>query len=190
MILKGAEETSRAPCPAQALSMVLVRLAYVAGLPSPETWIAPPTHAPADLSPKLQASSAPKAPPPSPPPSRPAPQATGSQPSHPEGAPACASLQDVLDLLEARREGLLKAHLLQDAEVLSFQEGRMHLALAPESPTALPKQLQRFLVSVTKKPWTVSVSQERPQKTLADTQKENESTASKYKKINEKGKWK
>ncbi len=186
MLLKGLGETQNAPAPLQAAEMVLIRLAYVSDLPTPEDLVkrlsskgkdapaaARPGPAPAgDARPRSLA----------PPPAEPGPGAALVSQTAPEAAPAPrpeasaenaartrpqpASFAEVVALVRAEREAVLARHLIDDVHLVSFEPGRIELRPTGEAPRDLAGRLGRLLQDWTGRRWVVSVSGEPGQETL------------------------
>jgi DNA polymerase III subunit gamma/tau len=161
MLLKGLDEVRTAPSPLQAAEMVLVRLAYAADLPTPAEAVKAMTGT----------GSAPFAAPPSggaPSPS--APVATATAVAAPVPAPVATpdptSLAEVVELLGARREAMLRAQLVNDVHLVQFEPGRIELRLGAAAPAELPNRLSRFLNETTARRWMVTVSGEGGEATL------------------------
>jgi DNA polymerase-3 subunit gamma/tau len=198
MLLKGLGEVQIAPSPLQAAEMVLVRLAYVADLPSPADVIkaasegralpgmaqaAPRNAAPAGNGAsavasrslgETAASAAPTA-------SGGARVALATQPietaeplaiaaSQP-AAPALAQPQnfaEIVALFEHHREAVLRSHLWSHCHLVHFEPGRIELRLTDAAPRDLPNRLGQLLGSWTGQRWVVSVSREEGAPTLRD----------------------
>ena len=187
LLLKGLGEIRTAPSPIQAAEMVLIRLAYTSPLPTPAEALArlngggdvqaDRAAAPAG-SPRLQpagptsAAIGRAAPPslegrPGPGPTaatalRPVagvPQPTPVETPATKAAPGLpASFAEVVALAGERREPLLQGHLISSVRLVSFEVGRIELALESSAPPDLPQRLSRFLGNATGRPWLVTVS--------------------------------
>jgi len=157
MLLKGAAEVQSAPAPIQAAEMLLIRLAYMADLPSP-----------ADAVKALQ--SAPAAPA--------APAATASSPADSGGGPALASaplvqsapqsFNDIIVLAEAANERILKADLESQVHLVSFQPGAIEIRLGDGADGDLSSRLSKFLREQTGQRWMVTLAKEGGAETLAE----------------------
>jgi len=183
MLLKGITEVQAATRPAAAAEMVLVRIAYVADLPTPDEAIkllqqnggASPT--PSGTS---AASSAPAAPHASSTPVRasatpPAsfgggarPQMAAPAPLTQAAAPALriTSFTQLVALAGEKRDILTKAALEGDMRLVRFEDGRLEVALEPNASKSLIADLARKLEQWTNRRWTVVVSNEPGQPTL------------------------
>ena len=189
MLLKGITETQSATRPAAAAEMVLVRIAYVADMPTPDEAIrmieqnggaspamattASPRNAPA---PTMSASPV---------------SALQSQPSRTGGAtrggveasarpqmivPAAETLTapalritsfpQLVALAAEKRDLLTKGALEADVRLVRIEDGRLELALERHASKTLINDLSRKLEQWTAKRWTVIVSNEAGQPTL------------------------
>ena len=188
MLLKGITETQSATRPAAAAEMVLVRIAYVADMPTPDEAIrmieqnggaspamasASPRNAP---SPTMSASPV---------------SALQSQPTRTGGAarggveasarpqmvvPAAETLTapalritsfpQLVALAAEKRDLLTKGALEADVRLVRIEDGRLELALERHASKTLINDLSRKLEQWTAKRWTVIVSNEAGQPTL------------------------
>jgi DNA polymerase-3 subunit gamma/tau len=191
VLLKGLDEVRGAPSAAQAAEMVLIRLAYLADLPSP-----------AELAESLKngGAAAPSAPSgavsTASPQSAPASSATrgptggGAQAAlarRPEDAPEAApetaqaapapataqsgtggpdSFEALVAMFKERREGLLHAHLVGDVHLVRFQQGLLEYRPGPNAPKDLAQRVMKCLRDWTGNGWMVSVAAEGGQPTL------------------------
>ena len=176
MLLKGVDEVKRAPDALAAAEMVVIRLCYAAQLPSPAEVIrslhgdgAPATRsAPASapsrpLSPVAQSVPSGGAPvmamaSPSPAPlmaSEPRPSAhlhlAASNP-----APVLQSWQDLIALLDMRREAMLLHNLNQTVIPVTFTRGTLEISPLPSMPASFPGHLAKFLEEAMREPWRVA----------------------------------
>jgi DNA polymerase III subunit gamma/tau len=193
ILFKGNEETARAGNAIQAAEMTLIRLAYAADLPSPDEVIGKLT----------QQGQLPAAPPSTPLPPRgssggasalraeavqiaPAPVAVSAPQTQavaqPVVAPALAtvtSYKDLIALATAKRDMLVRLALESQMLPVSFEQGRIEVALVdganPNIVNNLSARLQqwtgeRWLVTVSTKPAEgVTIRQEAEQKKQAAT---------------------
>ena len=174
LVLKGIQEVNAAPSAKPAFEMVLLRIAYAAGLPTPAEAIAElRSGAPAAPPPQARAKPAPSA---APPPveedmagaaaAEPAPEA----PAPPAAAETVelADFDAVAALFEERREPRLHSHLVRDAHLVSFEPGRIALRLGERAPPDFAAEVARRLTRWTGAPWTVSAVEEGGGATLAE----------------------
>src|SRR5579872_6959177 len=184
MLLKGIPEVQGATRPVAAAEMVLVRIAYVADLPTPDEAIrmieqngaasvvssgnaarAAPADPPASsisapavrsgLMPRSNAEPAMR------------PQMAAPQ-TEPESAPVrrLASLPELVALAAEKRDLLTKAALEADVRLVRIEDGRLEVALERSASRTLINELSRKLEQWTGRRWTVVVSNETGQPTL------------------------
>ena len=186
MLLKGITEAQAATRPAAAAEMVLVRIAYVADMPTPDEAIkmleqnggASPVvtgngaarSGPAAPVSAMQ-SSAPRA--------AAAVQRSGAEASarpqmiapspEAQSAPAAlriASFPELVALAAEKRDLLTKAALEADVRLVRIEDGRLEVALERSAARMLINDLSRKLEQWTGRRWTVIVSNEAGQPTL------------------------
>jgi DNA polymerase-3 subunit gamma/tau len=185
MLLKGITEVQGATRPAAAAEMVLVRIAYVADLPTPDEAIrmldrsdgespatpsnaAPQRASPGSLS-SAQSSaartlSAPRAA------AEPAfrPQAIAPVADPPGAIPTVRleSFTELVALAGEKRDLIIKAALEADMRLVRMEDGRLEVALERSAARTLVNDLARKLEQWTGRRWTVIVSNEPGQPTL------------------------
>ena len=186
MLLKGIAEVQTATRPAAAAEMVLVRIAYVADLPTPDEAIrmmieqngggaAPATAGSA-------ASSAPRGAPVSTMPAMSsvptrAPQASPRadlaarpQMAAPvaDAAPALriTSFPQLIALAGEKRDIMTKSALEADVRLVRIEDGQLEIALEPKAQRALVTDLSRKLELWTGRRWTVIISNAAGQPTV------------------------
>ncbi|HKS19774.1 MAG TPA: DNA polymerase III subunit gamma/tau [Bradyrhizobium sp.] len=184
MLLKGITEVQAATRPAAAAEMVLVRIAYVADLPTPDEAIKMLEQS-GGVSPVVAGSAAPsRAAPaspasvmPSPSPRMPSAPRTGTEASarpqsiaasEPQSAPALriTSFPQLVALAGEKRDLLTKAALEADVRLVRIEDGRLEVALERQASRTLVNDLSRKLEQWTGRRWTVIVSNEAGQPTL------------------------
>jgi len=189
MLLKGITEAQGATRPAAAAEMVLVRIAYVADMPTPDEAIRM-IEQNGGASPAIAASAAPRSapastmssPPVSSVPSQPArtvasPRAGAEASARPQMiAPAAetqsqpalrvTSFPQLVALAAEKRDLLTKGALEADVRLVRIEDGRLELALERHASKTLINDLSRKLEQWTGKRWTVIVSNEAGQPTL------------------------
>jgi DNA polymerase-3 subunit gamma/tau len=187
MLLKGITEAQAATRPAAAAEMVLVRIAYVADLPTPDEAIRmietnggasatatasssarsmPAPTASAVSSATARAVSAPRgAPETSVRPQMAAPPAPDAQ-----SAPArrVASFPELIALAGEKRDLMTKSALETDVRLVRFEDGRLEVALERHAQRGLVNDLSRKLELWTNRRWTVVVSNEVGQATIRE----------------------
>ena len=153
LMLKAHEEIRRAPDAAAAAEMALIRLCYAADLPGPEEALkalrdgAPPGSlggggsggggtsgggASASLAPRQMAAAAPQA------------------------VRTLASFEDVVKLIDARREIGLKLDVERYMRPIAFRPGAITFEPAPGAPSNLAGRLVAKLKEWTGQPWLVA----------------------------------
>ncbi|MBN8987966.1 MAG: DNA polymerase III subunit gamma/tau [Rhizobiales bacterium] len=184
MLLKGIAEVQTATRPAAAAEMVLVRIAYVADMPTPDEAIrmleqngggspvvsgtaarsaAPASTVSAISSAPVRASVA---------------QRSGAEASarpqmaspapEPQSAPALriTNFPQLVALAGEKRDLLIKAALEADMRLVRIEDGQLEVALERHAARALVSDLSRKLELWTGRRWTVIVSNEAGQPTL------------------------
>jgi DNA polymerase-3 subunit gamma/tau len=186
MLLKGITEVQTATRPAAAAEMVLVRIAYVADMPTPDEAIrmleqngggspvvsasAAPSRSAAPTSTVSAMSSAPMR--------GPTAQRSGAEASarpqmaspapESQSAPALriTNFPQLVALAGEKRDLLTKAALEADMRLVRIEDGRLEVALERHAARALVSDLSRKLEQWTGRRWTVIVSNEAGQPTL------------------------
>ncbi|RTL77292.1 MAG: DNA polymerase III subunit gamma/tau [Bradyrhizobiaceae bacterium] len=187
MLLKGIAEVQNATRPQAAAEMVLVRIAYVADLPTPDEaikMIGEGGGASASSSPVSSGSGAPRASAPASfaqssaprtmPPQRSAGETVARQQPHPieasapQAAPALrlSSYPEIVALASEKRDIALKAALEADLRLVRMEDGRLEIALERSAARSVVNDLQRKLEQWTGRRWAVVVSNEEGQPTL------------------------
>ncbi|MEM8986564.1 MAG: DNA polymerase III subunit gamma/tau [Pseudomonadota bacterium] len=146
MLLKGLSEAQAAPSPAAAVDMLIIRLCYMADLPTPDEAIrmvqagggagasgaAPSAHAP-----------------------------PGGAPGPAAAAPAkpqLATFKDLVRLAGSKRDLHLKQELETYVHLVAFEQGRIEFRPADGAPADLAGRLSRRLQDWTGDRWVVSVA--------------------------------
>lgn len=162
ILSKGLSEIAQSGNGLQSAEMVLIRLAYAADLPSPEELIEKLTNQPTDSDPG---------------PSAPSPnggggggfQARAIAPSVPaSSAPQAApraearampqSYEQIVALAGERRDIAVKHALESDIKPVSFEVGRIEVALTPTANPSIVSTLSARLKEWTGRPWLVTIS--------------------------------
>jgi DNA polymerase-3 subunit gamma/tau len=186
MLLKGITEVQAATRPAAAAEMVLVRIAYVADMPTPDEAIRM-LDPNSDSSPVISSSAAPRSAPgvtvssmaSSPAPMRaPSPPRSGAEASvrpqlvestaPAQAAPALriTSFPQLVALAGEKRDLMTKAALEADVRLVRIEDGRLEVALERNASRTLVNELSRKLEQWTNRRWTVIVSNQEGQPTL------------------------
>ncbi|MHC2624480.1 DNA polymerase-3 subunit gamma/tau [Bradyrhizobium huanghuaihaiense] len=190
MLLKGIAEVQAATRPAAAAEMVLVRIAYVADLPTPDEAIrmleqngggspvvngggAARSSAPA--APMASATPVASAAPVRMPTSSPTAFAGGARPQmaapapDPQGAAPqlrITSFTQLVAVAGQKRDLMTKGALEGDMRLVRFEEGRLEVALEPNASKTMISELAKKFELWTGRRWTVIVSNEQGQPTL------------------------
>jgi DNA polymerase-3 subunit gamma/tau len=186
MLLKGITEVQGATRPAAAAEMVLVRIAYVADLPTPDEAIrmldqngggspvfapngsgrsAPALSAPSSVSPmqsasprgsSMQRGSA-----------EPSPRPQMSAPAV-QAAPVLkiSTFPELVALAAEKRDVMVRGALESDVRLIRIEDGRLELAMERTASRMLVNDLSRKLEQWTGRRWAVIVSNEEGQPTL------------------------
>jgi len=179
LLLKGHGELGKAPNPAAACEMLIIRLAHTAHMPTPgELMQKLPKTSP---SPATSASPAPAAPASSAPISS-APISSApisSAPAAPVEAAAIEtsvnmpnSLGEIVALAETNGEMLLAARIRNHVKLVSLKPGNLQIGLVGAAPDQLAGDIARYLSQWTGQRWLVSLSESGGAQTLAEEQRD------------------
>ncbi|MET4802283.1 DNA polymerase III subunit gamma/tau [Bradyrhizobium sp. LB11.1] len=190
MLLKGITEVQAATRPAAAAEMVLVRIAYVADLPTPDEAIrmleqngggspvvsgggAARSNTPS--APMASATSVVSAAPVRMPTSSPSAFGGGARPQMAAPAPEpqaaapqlrITSFTQLVALASQKRDVMTKGALEGDMRLVRFEEGRLEVALEPNASKTMISELARKFEQWTGRRWTIIVSNEKGEPTL------------------------
>ena len=162
MLLKGVGEVEIAPDRRAAAEMVLIRLCHVSDMPTP-----------GDLVRRLTAGGTA----PSTAPAAPAGGGGGGVRAVANGAPMISpepvgprlgTFRDVVAFVGDQKEAMLHAHLLHSVHLVRFAPPVIELRPQPEAPKNLSAQLAALLSDATGSRWTIAVSREAGEATIAD----------------------
>jgi len=186
MLLKGIAEAQGATRPAAAAEMVLVRIAYVADLPTPDEAVrmieqtggAVPVVA-ASSAPRVAQAPGASALSPAPVRSSAAPRASAEATARPqmvapvveaqaEPARRISTFPELVALAGEKRDLLTKSALEADVRLVRIEDGRLEIALERNASRTLVNDLSRKLEQWTGRRWTVIVSNEAGQATLRE----------------------
>ena len=174
ILFKGYDEVARANNGLQAAEMVLIRLAYAADLPSPDDLIAKlanqpaPAPGPQTMMPMPRGpsggSSAMRIEQPRPVDT----EAISSQPVVPQAQiqPALASVgsyKELIALAQAKRDVLVKLALEGSMRPVSFEQGRIEVALLDGTDPGIIATLSARLQAWTGERWLIMVSSKPPE---------------------------
>lgn len=187
MLLKGIEEASKAPDPRAAAEMVLIRMAYIADIPSPDELIRaagglrsiartaerrvapPPAHAGGDDASEGAAyagADAGDA------------EANEEESEQAHGQLVAAdprSFSDVVELASQHREARLKVHLEEHVRLVRFDSaGSIALNLLAGAPREILNELREKLSKWTGRRWLVAISSEPGEPPLGETKRRQE----------------
>jgi DNA polymerase-3 subunit gamma/tau len=176
MLLRAYDEVRRAPDPAAAVEMALIRLAYAADLPGPEEALKALREG-ADLA----GATAPSAPGPSGGgggqarasgggmggAARMAAQPLAAAPAA-EVAPQPRSFDEVVALIDRRRDIQLRLDVQKYVRLISFKVGAISFEPAPGAPNSLAQRLSARLKEWTGQPWLVGAETGGGGETLAE----------------------
>jgi len=178
LTLKAYEEVRRAPDAAAAVDMALIRLAYAADLPGPEEALK-----------RLQAGEAPPATPgPAPGPSGGGSAASGGggatavarrmgqpqQQASTEPVAVLATFEDMLALIEKKRDVALKLDVERFVRPISFRPGAIEYEAAPGAPNNLAQRLVGRLKEWTGERWLIAAQGGGGAESLWERQKREE----------------
>ncbi|WP_417583937.1 DNA polymerase III subunit gamma/tau [Pelagibacterium sp.] len=156
ILSKGLTEIAQSGNGLQSAEMVLIRLAYAADLPSPDELIEKLTNQPTGSGPAPSAPApngggghqaralAPSAPP------SPAPRAETKQ--------VPQSYEQIVALAGEKRDVAVKYALESDIKPVSFEVGRIEVALTPTANPSIVSMLSARLKEWTGRPWLVTIS--------------------------------
>ena len=184
MLLKGLDELSRAPKPLIAAEMILVRLCYVADLPTPDEAI----KALGESSP-IHAQAAPHAPPSgplgggrgslalAPEPQVQSPAPVPAQAPQAESAPVPVVIRDLdalIALAEKNGNRVLPPLIRAYVRPMTFGENQLEIGLADGAPSSFVGDLSEALRSWTGARWMISVNSRADAQTLNELAAERE----------------
>ncbi len=174
MLLRGVAEVEVAPDRRSAAEMVLIRLCYVADLPTPGDLVRRLSNAnrPSPPSPEQQ-----PVPAQSPPTTQSAVPmdggtggravANGAPTASPNARPGPTSFREVAQLVSERREARLHAHLLHSVHLVRFAPGVIELRPEADAPRDLAPRLAALMFEATGIRWTIALSTAEGEATLA-----------------------
>jgi DNA polymerase-3 subunit gamma/tau len=174
MLLKGLDEVRRAPDPAAAVDMLLIRLAYAADLPGPEEALkamregGPGLGSPDPRPPARSAqiggggTSAARAP---------LPQLSAPPSPSASSMPSPATFEEVVALAGEKRDIGLKLDLEKYVRLISFRSGAIEIEATPGAPSNLTQRLVTRLKEWTGQPWLVAYKSGGGADTLLERQK-------------------
>lgn len=156
VLLKGLTEAALAPSVKQAVEMALLRLCYLAALPTPDKIMQNLKENPTSVFPSSSLISQASAEQP----------ASSSSPSTETAVPA--SFEALLALCEEKREMLLKGYLENDGHLISYKQGEINIRFLPSVPKDTAKRLRDLLTIWTGISWNVRISDEQGAPTIRE----------------------
>jgi len=90
-----------------------------------------------------------------------------------QGLPMPQNFREVVKLFEQKREGILRANLMNDVHLVRFEPGRIEFRPEPTAPRELASRMGQLLAEWTGQRWIVSVSQEPGDPTLVEQDAHN-----------------
>jgi len=196
VLLKGLNEVQSLPAAAKAAEMVLIRLSYMADLPSPADLVRTLKDNPARPFPARQIKAESQSPSPSaqeaatpedcgvhvavgmrvhdaiPQPVE-EPAIVSDKCAKPEYVEIAAGFQDfeqVVAMFEERREAILHATLIKHVHLVRFYPGHVAIRAEPEAPSDLATRVSKLLSEWTGDQWLVSLSDESGEPTIHEQQ--------------------
>jgi len=165
MLLRGLEETRRAPSPADAVEMALIRLAYAADLPGPEEALkALKSGEGIDGGPAPRGSG---------PSGGGGAQATMAQPraAAPPTLPDPQTFEAVVALIDEKREIALKLDVERYVRPVAFRPGALTFEPAQGTPPDLARKLASRLKDWTGRTWLVAANGQGGGETLIEQER-------------------
>jgi DNA polymerase-3 subunit gamma/tau len=169
MLLKGLAEVETAPDRRAAAEMVLIRLCHVADTPTPGDLVRRLTSTPTTPHPNTPSGggsggnlrAVANGPPIATADPRP-------QPAPQFSSPQFTSLRDIAAAVATDRAlAPLHAHLVHSVHLIRLTPGRIEISIEPDAPRTLAASLAAFLLAHTGQRWTIAVSTDPGEPTLA-----------------------
>jgi DNA polymerase-3 subunit gamma/tau len=165
MLLKGVGEVETAPDRRAAAEMVLIRLCHVSDLPPPGDLVRRLTGNPGGASSSLSV-------PPNGGGGGARAVANGGMqmeagPAPAQAVPQLRQFRDVVALVAEKREPLLHAQLLHSVHLVRFAPPIIELRPEPDAPRDLSSRLAALLSEATGTRWTIAVSKDAGEPTIA-----------------------
>jgi len=164
MLLRAYDEVRRAPDPAAAVEMALIRLAYAADLPGPEEALKALRDGAEIVTPQPSGPSGGGS----------GGRSGGAQRMAAQAAPVPAldptlrNFDDVIALIDKRRDITLKLDVEKYVRLISFRTGAISFEPAPGAPNNLAQRLSARLKEWTGQPWLVAAETGGGAQTLAE----------------------
>ncbi|MEK7687600.1 MAG: DNA polymerase III subunit gamma/tau [Pseudomonadota bacterium] len=164
LLMKGLQETLTAPSPLRAAEMALIRLCYVADLPSPADAIktlqnGAPSNGAGAPAPRGGGGGGSAA-------ARLATQPVSAVGQPAEALPAPRNFTEVVALFETKREARLVNYLMHHVHEVRCEPGLIEFRPEPQAPPDLASRLSECLSRWTGRRWIASVSSDAGKPTL------------------------
>ena len=178
LLLKGHGELGRAPNPAAACEMLIIRLAHTAHMPTPGELMqklpktSPSSPPSASLAPAAQAAPAPSATVASSVETAPIDTTEIKTAPIETGVGMPSSLAEIVALAETNGEMLLAARIRNHVKLVSLKPGNLQIGLVGAAPDQLAGDIARYLSKWTGQRWLVSLSESGGSQTLAEEQRD------------------
>ncbi len=176
MLMKGLGEVRMAPSPIAAAEMVLIRMAYASGLPSPADLVKKLQNAPA-AAPAIAQSGAPAGPmsgPQAAAPQQMAPTARasaevvalraeppGDHPKH----PMPIDFEKMVAMFQAEKEGILATVLTDHVRLVDYKPGAFTITTTRQTPNDFIMRAKQCLKAWTGTEWMISIDQQAAEAT-------------------------
>jgi DNA polymerase-3 subunit gamma/tau len=171
LLLKGHAELGKAPNPAAACEMLIIRLAHTAQMPTPGELMQKLSQKPTALPTTSAASSASDGVLQAPVTKDTQEKLKASQPQSDQPNPVMTqiiSLKDIVNLAETNDEMLLAARIRNHVRLVSLKPRNLQISLIGAAPDQLAGDIASYLSKWTGQQWLVSLSDIEGEKTLAE----------------------
>ena len=187
LLMKGLGEVRAAPAPLAAAEMVLIRLAYAAGLPTPAEAIAslsggepakpaPPSAPKGNGNPGIQGAPRSEPAPAQPADGQPvaeAPSGSGvlalkTEPRPTGTDPVPADFRGLVELFQAKREGIIAANLHDNVRLVQYRPGFLAFNPVRRIPVDLASRAMQCLRDWTGQDWQIVIASDEGQATLQE----------------------
>ncbi len=178
MLLKGLEDSNKFSSNVESFEMLVVRICYSSHLPDPNSLIKSIQEkkkivesnsnisglqkinlelSKSDISPQV---------------SKKINFLKGKETNSPEKV-VLESFSDLINLTEKKDEFILRSYLLSNVHIISFENGKISLRLAENTPNNFINQLSLFLSNMTGLRWLINLSDEEGEQTVKEKQMAN-----------------
>ncbi len=191
ILLKGLLEVQSSPNPMAGAEMLMIRLAYAAGLPSPSDLAKNTKENPQSDAQPFQPSPESSSPVSAPvvelsTPSQDAPAETTPTTASSSGAqvlalkpdqvtspnfdPSPVSFKELVELFSKKRQAVIYNYLHDDVQLVSFKPGQVSFVPIGRIPATLPSQMREYLKDWTGENWIITLEREGGGETLKKSQ--------------------